>query len=101
MARSFAGVKYNGAVAALVPITDPLPIALKALSFHSVLMLLPLTQNIGQKAHGNILQHITEWVEQGQIMPLLDEKRFSIWEVAEAHRYFESGQAIGKVVLEV
>jgi len=98
--NSFAAVKFNGSVATTLPIADPLQIALKGLSFHSVLMLIPLTENIGKKHHGEILTNIAHLVEQGHIKPQLDNQKFSIWDVAKAHAYFESGKAIGKVVLE-
>ena len=98
--KSFEAVKFNGAVATILPIADPLQIALKGLSFHSVLMLIPLTQKINQDHHGYILTKIVELVEQGYIKPLLDDEKFSIWDVSKAHTYFESGKAIGKVVLE-
>lgn len=33
--------------------------------------------------------------------PLLDPRRFTLAEAGEAHRHLESGQAVGKVVIDV
>ncbi|MBW3695862.1 quinone oxidoreductase [Vibrio sp. T187] len=98
--RSFEAAKFNGQVATILPIADPLQIALKGLSFHSVLMLIPMTQGINRQRHGQILTHIAELVDQGVITPLIDESDFSIWQAAEAHAHFQSGQVIGKMTLE-
>lgn len=38
--------------------------------------------------------------DEGKIRPLLDPKSFSFSQVAAAHDYAESGQAIGKVTLK-
>jgi NADPH2:quinone reductase len=46
------------------------------------------------------LRKLTQIVESGGLTPELDEKRFSLDEVGQAHARLESGQAIGKVVVE-
>jgi NADPH:quinone reductase len=97
--RSFEAVKFNGRVATTLPIADPLQIALKGLSFHSVLMLIPMIENIDRARHGKILAAVAELVDQGKITPLIDESEFTIWQVAEAHARLESGKAVGKIVL--
>ena len=97
--KSFAAAKFNGHVATILPITDPLQIALKSLSFHSVLMLIPLFHGLNQSSHGRILTEIAELVDAGKITPMLDESDFSIWDVAKAHDHFESGQSLGKISL--
>lgn len=99
--KSFEAVKINGAVVTTLPVNDVLQVALKSLSFHSVLMLIPMVEGINRASHGEILSKIATLVDTGHIKPLLDETRFSIWQVAKAHDYYSSGQAIGKVVLEV
>ena len=97
--KSFEAAKYNGHVATILPIADPLQIALKSLSFHSILMLIPLCHGINQESHGRILTEIAELVDAGKITPIIDESNFSIWEVAKAHDYLASGKAVGKVTL--
>jgi NADPH2:quinone reductase len=97
--KSFEAVKFNGHVATILPITDPLQIALKSLSFHSILMLIPLCHGINHVSHGRILTEIATLVDAGKITPILDESNFSIWEVAKAHDHLASGKAVGKVTL--
>lgn len=99
--NSFEAVRFNGKVATILPVNDTLPVALKGLSFHSVLMLIPMTEGIERFRHGEILRQIAVWVDRGLLKPLLDESRFTIWDVAKGHERLESKKAIGKVVLEV
>ncbi|PKG39069.1 zinc-dependent alcohol dehydrogenase family protein [Psychromonas sp. Urea-02u-13] len=97
--KSFEAAKFNGHVATILPIADPLQIALKSLSFHSVLMLVPLCHGINHAAHGAILTEIAEYVDAGKITPIIDASDYSIWEVAQAHDHHSSGKAVGKITL--
>ncbi|MEM6649434.1 MAG: zinc-binding dehydrogenase [Pseudomonadota bacterium] len=40
-------------------------------------------------------------VDQGMITPLIDESNFTLNDVEAAHQRLQSGQATGKVVVEV
>jgi len=42
-----------------------------------------------------------DMAEAGKLRPLLDQRRFALAEVADAHRHLESGQALGKVVIDI
>ncbi|AMO98337.1 zinc-binding dehydrogenase family protein [Collimonas arenae] len=64
-------------------------------------MLLPMLRDVGRERHGNILRSIAELVEQGKLKPLLDKNNFSLAQVPDAHRHLESGNAIGKVVIDI
>lgn len=97
--RSFDAVKINGAVATTLPVNDVLQVALKSLSFHSVLMLIPMIEGINRASHGDILSKIASLVDGGLVKPLIDESCFTIWQVAQAHDRLESGKAIGKIVM--
>lgn len=99
--KSFEAVKFYGHVATILPIADPLQIALKSLSFHGVLMLIPLYHDINHASHGRILTEIATLVDAGKITPIIDESDFSIWEVAKAHDHLASGKALGKITLTV
>lgn len=97
--NSFTAAKYNGKVATILPVSDVLQVALKGLSFSSVLMLIPMNQGIDRYRHGDILRKIADLVDHGHIKPLIDETQYSIWEVAKGHQRLESKQAVGKIVL--
>jgi len=97
--KSFAAAKFNGHVATILPIDAPLQIALKGLSFHSVLVLIPLCHGINHESHGRILTEIAQLVDAGKMVPIIDDSDFSIWEVAQAHDKFASGQSVGKITL--
>ena len=99
--RSFEAARFNGAVATTLPIENVLPVALKSLSFHSVLMLIPMIEGINRASHGEILTKVATLVDQGLIKPLIDESDFTIWQVADAHARLESGKAVGKITLTV
>ncbi|WP_077752202.1 zinc-dependent alcohol dehydrogenase family protein [Shewanella psychrophila] len=96
---SFEAARFNGAVATTLPIDNVLQVALKSLSFHSVLMLIPMVEGINRQSHGEILTQIAKLVDSGAIIPLLDESDFTIWQVADAHARLESGAAVGKIAL--
>jgi NADPH2:quinone reductase len=72
----------------------------KGLSLDVVFMLIPLVYNEGRAEQGEILRQAAKLVDQGKLIPLIDERRFSISDVASAHAHLESGKARGKVVLE-
>ncbi|RTR34279.1 zinc-dependent alcohol dehydrogenase family protein [Shewanella atlantica] len=97
--RSFEAARFNGAVATTLPIENVLQVALKSLSFHSVLMLIPMVEGINRSSHGEILTKVAELVDLGIVKPLLDDSDFTIWQVADAHARLESGAVVGKIAL--
>jgi len=72
----------------------------KALSLHVVFMLLPMFTGQGGELYGEILTQLAELVENDTVVVLLDEARFKMTEIAEAHRYWASGAATGKIVID-
>jgi NADPH2:quinone reductase len=64
-------------------------------------MLLPMLNGAGRERHGRILRDITELADAGKLRPLLDAKRFTLETAADAHRRLESGEAHGKVVIDI
>ena len=79
---------------------DLTPMHLKGLSLHIVMMLLPMFTGFGREVHGHILREAAKLVESNKLRPLLDPNRFSFNQINEAHAYYETGQAIGKISLE-
>lgn len=103
MANSFEAAALNGQVASTVAMVElDLSVAhFKGLSLHVVFMLLPMIHNQGREAHAQILSALTEIVEAGGLRPILDEQRFTLEQVGDAHARLASGQAMSKVVVSV
>lgn len=101
--RSFTAAAMHGTVVSISTRSthDLSPLHAKGLTLHVVFMLLRMLYGTERAEHSKILFNVAKLVDQGTIRPLLDPKSFSFSEVAAAHRYAESGQAVGKVVLEV
>ncbi|MFC0211295.1 zinc-dependent alcohol dehydrogenase family protein [Paenibacillus chartarius] len=78
---------------------DLTPLHSKSLTLHGIFTLLQVRLGVGLEQHGAALARIAELVDAGHVRPLLDERRFTFEQVAEAHRHAESGQAVGKITL--
>lgn len=72
----------------------------KGLTLHVIFRSIPLLHGIGMDDQPRLLAAMSEMLEQGALRPLLDEKRFSFAQVAEAHRRLESGLTVGKILLQ-
>ncbi|MGR3591564.1 MAG: zinc-dependent alcohol dehydrogenase family protein [Limimaricola soesokkakensis] len=103
MTNSFAAAALNAQVVSTVALLalDLSPAHFKGLSLHVVFMLLPMLHDVGREAHGAILAELAKLVDAGAVKPLLDEQRFGLAEVGDAYAWLKSGQAMGKVVVEV
>lgn len=64
-------------------------------------MLLPMLHDVNRAAHGRILAQLADLVDAGVVEPLLDDTRFAIPETGAAYAHLKSGQALGKVVIEL
>ena len=98
---AFQATKINGQVVSILALSaqDLVPMHIRGLSLHIVYMLLPMLTGINRAYHREILTKLATLVDSQQIRPLIDQV-FAISDIAQAHRYAESGQAIGKVVVE-
>lgn len=103
MTNSFAAAALNGHVATTVSMVelDLTPAHFKGLSLHVVFMLIPMIHNYQRYEHHRILTQLSEIIDGGAVKPLLDEKQFSLAEVGAAYERLSSGQAMGKVVVEL
>ncbi len=104
IAPSLEAAAVDGRVATIVsrdsqPALDPMHA--KNLTLHVVFMLIPMLMDRQLERHGAILERLAALVDAGQITPLLDETRFTLAEIADAHARLTSGQAVGKVVVDV
>ncbi|MCR9244682.1 MAG: zinc-dependent alcohol dehydrogenase family protein [bacterium] len=102
MAKSFEAAKLNGHVASTVALCelDLSTAHFKGLSLHVVFMLIPMLHGHGREAHAEILREVARIAEAGDLKPVLDSERFALADAGAAHARLESGQAMGKVVIE-
>ncbi|MBT8073444.1 MAG: zinc-dependent alcohol dehydrogenase family protein [Xanthomonadales bacterium] len=103
MTNSFEAAALNGQVSSTVSMLelDLTTAHFKGLSLHVVFMLIPMLYDYNREEHGTILARLSEIVDSGSLRPLLDEKRFGFTEVGAAYERLTSGQAMGKVVVEI
>ena len=103
MTNSFEAAALNGNVTTTVALLelDLTPAHFKGLSLHVVFMLIPMLYNQKRGEHGAILAKLGEIVDAGALKPLLDEEQFGLADVGQAYDRLTSGQAIGKVVVEL
>lgn len=102
MLNSFEAAALNGQVASTVSMCElDLTLAhFKGLSLHVVFMLIPMLHNFKREQHAEILRSLAQIVESGGLRPVLDEEKYSLEQAGQAHARLESGQAMGKVVIE-
>ncbi len=103
MINSFNAASFNGHVVTTVSLLElDLTLAhFKGLSIHVVFMLIPMLHDYKRQDHHRILTEIAKIVDNGDLVPVLDENRFSLDQTAEAHTRLASGKGMGKVVIEV
>ncbi|MAM25714.1 MAG: quinone oxidoreductase [Rhodobacteraceae bacterium] len=103
LANSFAAAALNAHVVTTVALSeiDLAPAHFKGLSLHIVFMLLPMLHDVGREAHGQILADLAKLVNDGAVKPLLDAPNFTLTQTDDAYARLQSGQAIGKVVVEI
>ncbi len=96
---SFEAARSGGTVVATAARSthDLTPVHSKGLSLHVVFVLLPILQGSGREELGAALHELARLASAGQLKPYLDERRFKLADIADAHRLLESGAALGKV----
>ncbi|MEM7782155.1 MAG: zinc-dependent alcohol dehydrogenase family protein [Planctomycetota bacterium] len=102
MLNSLEAAALNGHIVTTVSLCelDLTQAHFKGLSIHVVFMLIPMLHHFHRKAHAEILKRVASIVDSGGLSPVLDETRFQLEQVGEAHARLESKQAMGKVVVE-
>ena len=102
MLKSFEAAALNGHVASTVSLCelDLTLVHFKGLSLHVVFMLIPMLHNFKREQHAKILRSIAQIVESGGLKPVLDKEQYSLEQAGQAHDRLESGQGMGKVVIE-
>jgi NADPH2:quinone reductase len=102
LTKSFEAAALNGHIATTVSLCElDLTMAhFKGLSLHVIFMLIPMLHHFKREQHAEILRNLTRIVEEGGLTPVLDESHYTLEEVGQAYARLESGQAMGKVVVE-
>ncbi|ETK33116.1 alcohol dehydrogenase [Microbispora sp. ATCC PTA-5024] len=77
------------------------PLSFRGATYSGVFTLLPLLTGRGREHHGEILREVAALADSGALRPILDPRRFTLETVEEAHKAVASGDAAGKVVVEV
>ncbi|GHC46921.1 zinc-dependent alcohol dehydrogenase family protein [Roseibacillus persicicus] len=100
--KSFEAAALNGNVATTVTLCelDLSGAHFKGLSLHVVFMLIPMLHNYQRGQHHAILSDLATIAEAGGFKVVLDENRYSLEQAGEAHARLESGQGMGKVVID-
>ncbi|MBY8881083.1 zinc-dependent alcohol dehydrogenase family protein [Actinacidiphila acidipaludis] len=101
---SFAAARYytGHVVSALGWGTHSIaPLSFRGATYSGVFTLLPMLTGRAREHHGQIMANVTALVDQGLLTPLVDPRHFTLETVADAHRTVETGDARGKVVVDV
>ena len=77
------------------------PLSFRGASYSGVFTLLPMLSGRGRTHHGDILSQVAELVDAGRLRPLLDTQRFTLGQAGEAHARVTTGQAVGRVVVDI
>lgn len=98
--RSFEAAALYGRIVGTAgrSTNDLTPMHGKSLSLSIVFVMIPMLHGIGRERHGRILR---ELAEAGKLQPLIDRRGFTLEQVPDAYRHLESGQATGKIVIDI
>lgn len=98
---SFQAAAISGQVCAINARSthDLSPLHVKNLSLHVIFCAVPLLYGIGRDHQSWILRNMVDMIEDGSLRPLLAENQFGFSAIANAHRYYETGAAVGKILL--
>jgi NADPH:quinone reductase len=77
------------------------PLSFRAATYSGVFTLLPLLSGKGRAHHGAILREATKLIEAGKVKVMLDDARYTLETVGDAHRAAQEGTARGKLVVEI
>jgi len=77
------------------------PLSFRGATYSGVFTLLPLLTGEFREHHGEIMAEATALAEAGLLKPQLDPERFTLESATAAHERVASGQARGKVVVDV
>ena len=77
------------------------PLSFRGATYSGVFTLYPLISGKGRAHHGEILREAARLAEAGKLLPLLDNRRFTLDTIAEAYDAMASHGIAGKLVVDV
>src|ERR1700760_912435 len=77
------------------------PLSFRGGTYSGVFTLLPLLSGEGRAHHGEIMREATRLADSGQLRPRLDQRRFTLSSVADAHAAIEDRSAQGKIIVDI
>jgi NADPH:quinone reductase-like Zn-dependent oxidoreductase len=77
------------------------PLSFRAGTYSGVFTLLPLLTGEGRAHHGDILREAAQLADAGLLRPKLDDRRYTLETVADAHAAILDRTARGKIVVDV
>ncbi|MFW2456876.1 zinc-binding dehydrogenase, partial [Methyloversatilis discipulorum] len=77
------------------------PLSFRAATYSGVFTLLPLLTGKGRAHHGAILAEAARMAVAGELRVRRDDCRFTLGDVEAAHARLRSGEARGKIVIEL
>ncbi|MDR7134390.1 NADPH:quinone reductase-like Zn-dependent oxidoreductase [Lysobacter niastensis] len=77
------------------------PLSFRAGTYSGVFTLMPLLSGRDRAHHGEIMREAARLADAGQLRLRIDQNRFTLNTAEEAYQYLESGDAGGKIVVEV
>ena len=77
------------------------PLSFRAATYSGVFTLLPMLTGRGRARHGQILEEAARLAESGRLVPLMDERRYTLDTALDAHELVAAGRPRGKVVVDV
>lgn len=77
------------------------PLSFRAATYSGVFTLLPILTGEGRDHHGKILREAARLADAGQLSPRLDNRRYSLETVADAHDAIADRSARGKLVVDI
>jgi len=101
---SFNAVRrYTGRVASILGWGSHslAPLSFRGASYSGVFTLMPLLTGKGLAHHGEILREAALLADQGLLRPEVDAREFRLEDATAAHEWMASGQARGKIAVEI
>ncbi|MDX3850180.1 zinc-dependent alcohol dehydrogenase family protein [Streptomyces sp. AK02-01A] len=77
------------------------PLSFRGATYSGVFTLLPMLTGRGRDHHGDILREAAGLADGGALTPVVDPRRFSLTNVADAHEVVANRTARGKVVVDI